>query len=211
MITNHADYRKAAAVAVVALVGAAVSPALAEGQDSGTSRAKAFSAAAWCADSGTACWSDADRRKYLNGVRVVADLDLGFLFQTGRNRFEGTLKGNPKVTLEWNLIGGWVAFQLALTAPGTMQFDDRSPAVSALVPRQKQERQVHYNWGGMVGLALLDGGVSVGLGRVSYDRRDFRTDTTLKKTIYRDSFGYVALQPISSIRANIKNSEDRQP
>ena len=169
---------------------------------------KLFSTASWCADSGTACWNDGGR-KYLNGVRIVADVDLSFLVQKGSNRFEGNLKGIPKIALEWNLVGGWVSLQTALVMPGTIQLDEKSPALRELNEAQKAARTVHVTWGRMLGLSFLDGSLSAGFGRLFYDRRDFATkDSTASGHLFSDQFRYVALQPISSIRSNLKSKKE---
>lgn len=172
-------------------------------QEAGTTN---ISARRWCADSGTACWSKPGDLSMFNGVRIVADLDLSFLFQGGRSRFEGNIQTLPKVALETNLLGGWIALQVGLFAPGTIRLDERSEAAGVLVERQRQSREVHFDFGWVAGLSFLDGSLSAGFGRFHYDRRDFVAQD-IADHLLSDSFRYVALQPISSIRANLKDKE----
>jgi hypothetical protein len=151
------------------------------------------------------------------------------MFQHGSNRFEVGLRGIPKIALEFNLVGGWVSFQTALMAPGKVTFDDRSDAVKGLVDATKG-REVRYDWGLTLGASFLDGSLSLGYGWLKYDRRDFKQYAELvelfpdssgkgparrqvspprvKSSLFRDSFLYAALQPLSGIRSGIKNSKE---
>ena len=221
------------AVSIVALGVAPPTSAHAQAEPAG--RPRPFSSESWCADSGTACWGEGRRWRGLNGVRLIADVDLGYIFQGGSNQFAGGLRGLPKIALEVNAIGGWVAAQVALIAPGTVTFDESSDAVRAL-RSGGTSRQVRYDWGWTGGLSFLDGSLSAGGGRLYYDRRQFRdeaalarepefsetvqlkrrtatgADTTLRVTrakpsLFREGFGYVSLQPISSLRASVKNGK----
>lgn len=178
-----------------------------------TSGGDGFRSRSWCADSSTACWTPGDRRQYLNGVRIVADLDVGFLFQRG-NRFETSLKTLPKISLEFNLYGGWVAAQVGLIGPGRVTFDESSrDAIAALRSERQVVRQVGYDVGYLYGLSFLDGALAVGRGALRYDRRDFVPPDSLPLRLrgtghlYSDSYWYAALQPISGIRSSFKRSK----
>ncbi|HEU4454028.1 MAG TPA: hypothetical protein VFR81_13255 [Longimicrobium sp.] len=168
-----------------------------------------FSTQDWCADSATACWTDPADRAFFNGVRLVAELDLSFIFQGGQNRFEGGIKNFGKIALEWNLYEGWVSLQTGLIAPGVIQFDNGSPAVQNLREPLRAERKVRFDWGYVLGLSFLDGGISAGMGRFAYDRRDFVNPDSVAAHVLRDRFQYIALQPLSSLRSAIKRDQDR--
>lgn len=87
-------------------------------------------------------------------------------------------------------------------APGSVKLDELSTAAPYL--RDPAARTVHYDYGLMMGLSFLDGSLAVGGGRIQYDRRSFRPTSPDSSSLYRDSFGYVALQPIASIRSGLK-------
>lgn len=162
-----------------------------------------MSAERWCADSGTACWTNPAHRSYLNGVRINADLDLGFRFQGGRSRFESDIQTLPKLSLETNLYHAWIALQAGLFAPSTIRLDERSEAAEYLIPELRDRRDVHFNVGWLVGFSFLDGSLSAGWGGFHYDRRDFLESDVPDHMLF-DSYYYVALQPIASIRASLK-------
>ena len=181
-----------------------------------------FRSQSWCADSATACWTGGASRQWFNGVRIVADLDLGLLFQGGGNKFENGVKALPKLALEFNIHGGWAAAQVAVLGPSNTTFDESSATgVAYLQPAFRTTRSVPTSWGWLAGVSVLDGSLMAGVGRLFYDKRAFRRsveDTTLTRlgltaqipfnTLTRDSFGYASLQPISSIRASFKRAKE---
>lgn len=208
-----------------ALVSVApVTSAAAQGSNSavaGDDRVR-FRSQTWCADSGTVCWAGGADRQWFNGMRIVAELDLGLVFQSGRNKFEGGVRALPKLALEFNIYGGWAAAQLALLGPSKTTFDESSETgLAYLLPSYRATRTVPTTWGWLVGLSVLDGTLMGGYGSLHYDKRAFaRTvaDSVLRRLgvvdqvafggLTSDSFGYAGLQPISSIRASFKRAKE---
>lgn len=185
----------------------------------------------WCSDSGTACWRSPDRGPPIaNGIRIIADVDLRILLQRGHNRFE--LQGFSrlsKLAVEVNLYKSWVAFQVALRGPGAIAFDERSEALSLL---PTGTRDIPTDWGLSYGLSFFDSSIALVWGRLHYDDRYFRVPTCqtgfaeeterqrrdqnrlrpdtafarncVMRTELRDSYWYVAFQPVSGLRSAIK-------
>jgi hypothetical protein len=86
-----------------------------------------FTSERWCDDPGTACWWSPRDSHWFNGVRFIAEFDLRFAFQGGRNRVDlPSLVAIPKFAVEVNIYKSWVAAQFALTAPGRINVDSRS-------------------------------------------------------------------------------------
>lgn len=210
-------------------------PSLLHAQDG--ARSRPFSAASWCEDSGTYCWRGEDKARWFNGVRVIGEVDLGWLIQGGRNRFvnEG-FTGLTKVGLEFNVYEGLASIQTVLIAPGSVELDGQSdlvlnrrlasfarpPAAAgqgtaagaelASQPAAPQaDRHVKVDWGFAAGLSFFDGGISTGRGWLFYDRRDILPTLGRPKVTpseSSDSYRYISFQPISSLRAVFKGSRD---
>ena len=219
-----------------------------------------FTSERWCDDSGTACWRSPRDSDWFNGVRFIAEFDLRFVFQRGTSRFEVQgLQALPKLAVEFNIYKSWAAFQLAITAPGTITLDSASRAALSVV---ETDGRVRTDIGFTAGFSFLDSSIAVGLGRLHYDlrgvrpscareeaaiysererrrRRELRQiedevrndpqEATLDTLAMRardiasalraeridrpcvlmtergDSFGFIALQPVSTLRSNLKN------
>jgi hypothetical protein len=181
-------------------------PAL--GQE-GNANTKSFSSARWCQDSGTYCWTDPAKSKWFNGVRIIGEVDLGWLMQGGGNRFANKgFSGLTKVGLEFNIYGAHVSAQTVLIAPGSIELDDKSPLVTERrLPNGN--RHIDVDWGFAGGLSFFDGSISSGFGRLFYDRRDIRPNATgrVARGDVRDSYGYVSFQPVSGLRAVVKGGK----
>jgi hypothetical protein len=219
-----------------------------------------FTSERWCDDSGTACWRSPRDGDWFNGVRFIAEFDLRFVFQRGTSRFEvAGLQALPKLAVEFNIYKSWAAFQLAITAPGTITLDSASRAALSVA---QEDGQVRTDIGFTAGFSFLDSSIAVGMGRLHYDLRGVRPSCTREEgAIYRererrrrgelqqiegelrnapgeaaldtlavrardvaatlrseridrpcvlltergDSFGFIALQPVSTLRSNLKN------
>jgi hypothetical protein len=226
-----------------------------------------FTSERWCDDSGTACWRSPRETPWFNGVRFIAEFDLRFVFQRGRNRFDvAGLQGLPKLAVEMNIYKSWAAVQLAITGPGQVSLDAGSLR-SRITPDPGGE--VKTDMGYTLAFSFLDSSIAVGVGRLNYDvrtslpscgreeeaahrereglrRRTLRERRSAIRTDHRvaaldsltmlareydrarldeqmtrpcllatergDSFGFIALQPVSTLRANLKKPRrDEQP
>ncbi len=183
-----------------------------------TSPISNFSTASWCEDSGTICWRERD---WFTGIRIVAEFDLGFMFQDGQNMFEkGAAKSLNKIALEVGVYRGWVSAQIGVFEPGMTKIDKYSPIVTG--NKLNSARVVDYNighkYGAMLGLSFFDGLLAIGHGTFRYDKnyfdpnqyplvngkRDYGGDIS-------DSFWYFSFQPVSGIRSVVKNDKTDNP
>jgi hypothetical protein len=225
----------------------------------------AFTSERWCDDSGTACWRSPRESDWFNGVRFIAEFDLRFVYQGGRNRIDlPSLIALPKLAVEANIYRSWVAAQIAISAPGRIAVDSRSELRGLL--RDTASASVASEGGWSFGASFLDSSIALGRGRVYYDLREFavqpcshaaeefeivqedawklqrdsanssfqearspaerldrarfleeivkrqdslreqsrRTRRCISGTQRRDSYWFVALQPVSTLRANLK-------
>lgn len=226
-----------------------------------------FTSERWCDDSGTACWRSPRETAWFNGIRFIAEFDLRFVFQRGRNRFDvAGLQGLPKLAVEMNIYKSWAALQFAITGPGQVSLD-----AGSFRNRLTHDPggEVKTDMGYTVALSFLDSSIAVGVGRLNYDvrtalpscgreeeaahrereglrrrtlrerRASIRADhrvtaldslaalareydlarvseqwdrPCLLATERGDSFGFIALQPVSTLRANLKKPRrDQQP
>lgn len=141
----------------------------------------------------------------LNGLRIVYEPQIGVLLQTLENRFENKPFLNlNKIGFEVNLYDGWISIQLLGIAPGNIQFDDKSP-LRINKNTIDTTGKVNVDYGGAVGLSIFDGMISVGFGGIFYDRRDFVNVQNMSKSIFQNNFVYLNLQPVSLVKAAIKN------
>ncbi|HEX8703377.1 MAG TPA: hypothetical protein VF815_31360 [Myxococcaceae bacterium] len=155
-----------------------------------------FSSPTWCQDSGTFCWST--QAKAFNGVRVVADLALGTVIQTGDNRFEKDfLTAAPRFGFEWNIANGWVSAQTVLVAPFPAKLDSNSLLVREGRLQNLTTRELPVDVGYALGLTFLDGLFSAGWGQVHYDYRQITDPTANDK---RSSFFYFNFNPVGAAR-----------
>lgn len=199
----------------------------AEGQESTEGFRDPFPASRWCEDSATACWSGADERDWLNGIRIIADFDVRFLFQRGGNRFvHSGFLSLSKLAFEVNLYKSWVAFQVAIRGPGDIQFDSLSAIRGVL---RNPERVIPTDMGLSAGLSFLDSSVALLYGWMDYDRRHFKASDCaagpaeeaekrrraagsqaqcVLPTDKRDSYVYLTFQPLSAIRSGIKQGRE---
>jgi hypothetical protein len=168
-------------------------------------KAGTFSAEVWCKDTGTYCWTSPKARNWLNGVRFVGDVDVGYLQQGGANRFEQkAFKGLTKFGVESNLWRGLAALQVVVIPPGKVTYEAESPLRrDGVILDPGGELKVDYGYS--VGLSLFDGVMSVGVGRLFYDPRGFQNPDPAAK---RDGFWHINWQPIASIRKLIKSKKD---
>ena len=87
-----------------------------------------FPTSAWCGQSNTFCWDDDHSRDAFSGVRFSIDLNLGFIWQGGRDRFISSELGSVgRFGIEINLYRGWLAYQAFVAIPGTLKLDEHSP------------------------------------------------------------------------------------
>lgn len=185
-----------------------------------------FPASRWCEDSATACWWDPDEHEWFNGIRIIADFDVRFLFQGGRNRFvQSGFLSLSKLAVEVNVYRSWAALQFAIHGPGAIQMDTFS-AVRPLL--KNRDGVVSSDLGWSVGLSFLDSSLALLWGRMEYDRRYFKDlcpESEVQREIdrrkagaearcvlstdTRDSYWYLTFQPISAIRSGIKQGEEQ--
>lgn len=187
-----------------------------------------FPTSRWCEDSGTACWSNPARRDWLNGVRIIADFDVRFLFQRGAGRFtQSRFLSLPKLAFEVNLYRSWVAFQFAIRGPGQIEIDSLSPTRNRMVNRAGI---IPSDISLAAGFSFFDSSVALMGGWMAYDRRHFTvgrcgvheahqekqrrltgsgtvTANCLLPPDERDTYIYLTFQPISAVRSGIKANE----
>lgn len=141
----------------------------------------------WCADATTVCWSDT--RSALAGFRLVFEPQLGVLVQSGDNKFESTnFNALEKIGVAFPLYGRQLGVQVLFIYPSTIQFDEQSPIRVSNAVLDDADGKVDVEWGLTIGVTVLDGVLSTGVGFLRYDRRDFRDPDTLPKSVFRDSF-----------------------
>jgi hypothetical protein len=225
-----------------------------------------FTSERWCADSGTACWRSPRESSWFNGIRFIAEFDLRFVFQPGRNRFDAAgLQALPKLAVEVNIYKSWAALQLAVTGPGTVTLDSASASRARLA--RDQHGSVRTDIGYTLAFSFLDSSIATGFGRLNYDLRgaipscsreaealnhererwrNARLDSLrqqvhgenrlqelnvlaqsaeaadsarqseqaarvcLLRTERSDSFWFIALQPVSTLRSNLKKPLDER-
>lgn len=157
----------------------------------------------WCRDATTICWSET--RAMFAGIRFVFEPQLGVLIQNGEDKFDNAnFRALEKVGVATTLAGRWIGLQALFIYPSAVQFDEQSPSrTNGRVV--DAEGKVDVEWGGTVGVTFLDGIISVGIGMLRYDERDFVGSQGLDRSTFRDSFTYVNFQAVEAIKGAIKS------
>lgn len=158
----------------------------------------------WCNDATTICWNTTGRKYAFTGLRFVFEPQLGVLIQNGDNKFDNTnFKSLEKIGLATNLAGRWVGLQALFIYPSSIQFDEQSP-LRVNNELAADTGKVDVEWGGTVGFTFLDGILSLGMGYLHYDKRDFKASATRQKSDARDSFIYFNVQAVETIKTAVK-------
>ncbi|MFL5384437.1 MAG: hypothetical protein ACJ8GN_18095 [Longimicrobiaceae bacterium] len=227
----HLSFRSLAPTILLSAIALA-SVSHAEAQNNREPFRDPFPASRWCEDSGTACWRSPDESDWFNGIRIIADFDVRFLFQRGRNRFVQTgFLSLPKLAFEVNLYKSWVAFQIAIRGPGEIEIDSLS-ATRGVV--RGNRGIIPSDIGLSAGFSFLDSSVALLFGRMVYDRRYFtipkcadraavEAEVNRRRTAIapvqasclvaadlRDSYVYLTFQPLSAIRSGIKQGDEER-
>ena len=169
-----------------------------------------FSSQNWIKDGTTISFGDPGQKTGywqhgLNGLRIVYEPQLGIVLQNTPNRFDNKVfLSLSKIGFELNVYDGWVSIQLLGIAPSSIQFDEQSP-LRINGNTVDSTGKVNIDYGGAFGLSLFDGMISLGFGGIFYDRRDFIDVQNMPISIYQNNFVYLNLQPISLVKAAIKN------
>lgn len=159
----------------------------------------------WCKDSGTYCWFPTF--PFLSGLRIVGEPKFGYVFAGGKadNRISTEGFGRLNVIgLETNLAGSFLAVQLSVITPGKVTLDEKSPLrTSGRLDNKNGE--ISVDGGLALGLSLMDGIMTLGYGRVRFDKRDIANPVSGEA---RNEYFYLNLQPISSIRTFVKQRKE---
>jgi hypothetical protein len=87
-------------------------------------------------------------------------------------------------------------------------FDSKSDVINKNLLKTT-DRSVQLDGGVAGGFTFFDGIISIGVGYLNYDQRDFNQSSPDFKWKYTSNyFGYVNIQPISAIRSAIKKIKD---
>lgn len=174
--------------------------------DEGSKSPAFMSSKSWCADSGTICFkgNQAEYRKLIPGVRVVAEPKIGLLLQGGEDKLEiraGELAAS--VGLELGVYQGAVALQTMFISPFEATYDQLSPSVAKFKPGYSA---VPVEYGVAIGLSTLEGALAIGIASFGIDNRVFVDGKGPK----REGGVYLNFQPISASRAAIKGRKARE-
>jgi hypothetical protein len=162
-----------------------------------------FTSENWCKDTGTLCWSDPKKSRALTGIRFIGEPNTGGLSQSGNNRVEiSSLVGIIKAGVEINLFGAAAAFQGSFIPQSTVTLDTDSELVTTN-RLSNPDRKIGVNYGYTVGLALINGIIATGYGRLNLDTRRITAPTADERHL---NFFFLNIQPISTIRAAIGGS-----
>ncbi|MCB9750804.1 MAG: hypothetical protein H6713_12530 [Myxococcales bacterium] len=174
----------------------------------------------WCADPLTLCWDKSATRPTGSGFRLLLEPRLDFVAQLGRTIDDASLKLHVVVGVEMNLAWGWLAMQGTYIAPYTAQVTGFKTDDAGDILNWSVDANVVSGFG--AGVSLFNGVLALGYGRVFYNGDQIRALHTADNDFscledqcgrkdYGDGFFYVALQPVSAIRAALTAAKERAP
>lgn len=161
----------------------------------------------WC--DGGFTWCTKQRRPIFNGIRLIAEPQLGTLFQTGDDKLELDKPGSIQmVGFATDLKGRFLGLQTHVVFPGEVNFTPESSVVRVNAEGKnglvRGGRTVHVEFGLGLGLTVFDGSFAFGVSFLNLDSNDFLNPKTKENPTgvrtHNTSF-FLALQPITAGRA----------
>jgi len=146
------------------------------------------------------------RKNCFLGVRLVMEPQLGVIIQNGKNKIQpNTMDDLSKIGVEVAYCTGWVAAQVALIYPTTLDYKPSSEIVRNNWLKDAGH-EVGIKFGATYGLTFIDGMFSVGYGTLYFRDKYFVDEYTGDK---KNGFVYLNLQPVTIAR-NIVQGVRRQ-
>lgn len=169
-----------------------------------------MSAENWLKDAMTITFSKPEHRAKLkhsfNGLRIIFEPQLGTLLQTSEDSFEAkNFQSLQRIGLETNIYKGFITLQGLFFYPSTVELGEENTLRAGNFMLDPNGRVI-VDFGLGAGLSFFDGTVAVGYGGLFYDEKDFRGILDRRERApLEDNFFYLNIQPISMIKAAIKN------
>lgn len=172
-----------------------------------------FSSENWVRDATTFKIPGRDSKASFSGIRILFEPQLGFLIQEQGNRvIVENLSTLGKFGVETNIVKNWVSLQLLFITPTKVQLDEDSPlrqsaAIPGMPATKDPEGKLNVDYGIGAGLSFLDGMLSLGYSGIFYDKRGF-VNIVKNEGQYQNNFIYLNIQPISAVKALVKELKD---
>jgi hypothetical protein len=157
----------------------------------------------WCKSVATFCRTK--HRGSFNGIRLVAEPNLGTVVQAGDNQIDVSgFSGLPLLGVATDLKGHWVGLQLHVVSAATVTLDANASAVTEGRLLDAVDRKVKVEFGIGAGFTFIDGAVALGYTWLFFDGASFvpATAATGPNPRTKGSF-YFALQPVSIVQKAI--------